>query len=126
MGSLTLTLTFVFVFWSVFVSVSVFAFAGGVEAGGPFAGGALAGVEDEEVRYRLTSDTIVVVLVWLLCRGLSSAETESEGERERRGWVVRWVRTSWLVRVADCVSRICVRTVCQLDERYRVEVGFWR
>ena len=53
--------------------------------------------EEEEVRYRLTSDTIVLVL---LCRGFSFA-------KEREGCVVMWVRTSWLVRVADCVSRIC-------------------
>ena len=33
-------------------------------------------------------------------------EEEEEREAERRGWVVMWVRTSWLVRVADWVSRI--------------------
>ena len=98
--SLTLGFGSVFAFASVFgfVFVFVFVFAGGAFAGGAAAGEASAGAFDEEVRYRLTSDTIVVVL---LCRGLSFADTE------REGWVVRWVRTSWLVRVADCVSRIC-------------------
>ena len=94
--SLTLGFGSVFAFASVFGLV--FVFAGGAFAGGAAAGGASAGAFDEEVRYRLTSDTMVVVL---LCRGLSFADTEMEG------CVVRWVRTSWLVRVADCVSRIC-------------------
>lgn len=92
------------VFRLVFVFVFVFALLGGASAR---AGGASASAfeaafvegeeEEEELRYRLTSDTIVLVL---LCRGFSFA-------KEREGWVVMWVRTSWLVRVADCVSRIC-------------------
>lgn len=71
----------------------------------------------EEVRYRVTSVRMVVVLVWVLVLGrgvLGVDEVEGEGEGgeregERRGWVEMWVRTSWLVRVADWVWRICER-----------------